>query len=83
MDSSTFLNKLMQDPRFLKLMQNPKVMHAAMSAMQMRGKLQNQLERRVEDLARSLNLATRAEVRELKRAIQRLEQEQREKEESR
>ena len=70
------MNKLMQDPRFLKLMQNPKVMQAAMNAMQMRGKLQQQFDQRVQELAKSLNLATQAEVRELKRALSRLEQQQ-------
>jgi Fe-S cluster assembly ATPase SufC len=72
---NTVINKLFQDPRFLKLIQNPKVMQAAMNAMQARNRLQQRFDERVEKLAKALNLATKSEVRELKRALTRLEQE--------
>ena len=67
--------KLMQDPRFMKLMQDERVMKAMMSAFQLRGKIQESFEQRVERVAKTLNLATKAEVRELKRTLRKMEQE--------
>jgi len=67
--------KLMQDPRFMKLMQDERVMKAMMSAFQLRGKIQESFDQRVERVAKTLNLATKAEVRELKRTLRKMEQE--------
>lgn len=67
--------KLMQDPRVGKLMQDERVMKAAMQAFQLRGKVQEQIDARVESVAKSLGLVTKAEVRELKRTVRRLETE--------
>jgi hypothetical protein len=67
--------KLMQDPRFMKLMQDERVMKAMMGAFQMRGKIQESLDKRVESIAKQLNLATKAELRDLKRALRKMEQE--------
>lgn len=65
--------KLMQDPRVGKLMQDERVMKAAMQAFQLRGKVQEELDTRVEAVAKSLGLVTKNEVRELKRTLRKLE----------
>lgn len=79
MDLKAFLTekglKLIQDPRVMKLVQDERFMKAVMGAFQLRGKLQETFEERVEEVAKSLNLATKAEVRELKRAMRKLEDE--------
>lgn len=67
--------KLLQDPRVARLMQDERVVKAAMQAVQMRGRLQQRFDDRVDQVARSLNLATKREIRELKRGMRRLEQE--------
>jgi HAMP domain-containing protein len=67
--------RLMQDPRVARLMQDERVMKAAVQALQMRGRLQQQLEDRVDQVAGALNLATKREIRELKRSLRRMEQE--------
>jgi hypothetical protein len=66
--------KLMSDPRVMKLMSNPKVMNVAMQAFQIRGKAQASIDRQVKALAKTLKLATREEVRELKNTIKTLEE---------
>jgi len=67
--------KLMQDPRVMRAMQNPKVMQGLMGALALRAKVQKNLESSVELVAKSLSLATEAEVRELRRTVRRLERE--------
>jgi HAMP domain-containing protein len=79
MDLKSMLTKqglrLMQDPRVARLMQDERVMKTLVQAMQARGKLQQELDDRVERVARALNLATKREIRELKRSLRRMEQE--------
>lgn len=65
----------MQDPRVARLMQDERVMKAAVQALQMRGRLRQQLDDRVDQVAKALNLATKREIRELKRSLRRMEQE--------
>lgn len=65
--------KLMQDPRVMKVMQDPRLMKAMAKGFEIKGKAQQQFDERVEKVADSLNLATKAEVRELKRTIRKLE----------
>ena len=65
--------KALQDPRVMKVMQDPRVMKAVAKGFELKGKVQQQFDQRVESLAESLNLATKAEVRELKRTIRKLE----------
>ncbi len=65
--------KMMQDPRFMKLMQDPRVMKAMAKGFEVKGKVQHHVDAKVEAMANSLNLATKAEVRELKRTIRKLE----------
>jgi hypothetical protein len=66
--------KLMSDPRVMKLMSNPKVMNVVMKGFQLRGKAQASIDARVKSLAKTLKLATREEVSELKATIRALEQ---------
>ena len=67
--------KLMQDPRVAKALQNPKVMQGVMGAMQLGAKVQKNLAHSSTAVARGLNLATTAEVEELRSTIDRLERE--------
>lgn len=66
--------KLMSDPRVMKLMSNPKVMNFVMKGFQLRGKAQASIDEKVKSLAKTLKLATREEVAELKATIRTLEQ---------
>ena len=67
--------RLMQDPRVMKAMQNPAVLQGVMGAVQLRAKMQQNLESGVQRMAKRFNLATDAEVRELRRTVRRLERE--------
>jgi polyhydroxyalkanoate synthesis regulator phasin len=67
--------KLMQDPRVMKLMQDPRVMKTLMQAFELRGKVQESFEERVARIAKSLNLVTKKEVRQLERTLRKLERE--------
>ncbi|GAB4206008.1 MAG: hypothetical protein OHK0013_22290 [Sandaracinaceae bacterium] len=67
--------ELIQDPRVAKVMQDERVMKVAMQAFQLRGKVQEEIDQRVEGVAKSLGLVTKSEVRELKRTIKKLETE--------
>jgi ubiquinone biosynthesis protein UbiJ len=53
---------------------NPKVMGAVMKAMALRGKVATATTNASQTVARTLNLATREEVRDLRRTIRRLEE---------
>lgn len=66
--------KLMQNPTVMQVVSNPKVMNAVMSAMSMRGKVAGVTSAATKTVARSLGLATRDEVRELRRTVRRLEE---------
>jgi hypothetical protein len=68
-------SKLLQDPRFMKLLQDPRVMKAMAKGFELKGKAQQSFDAHAEKLAESLNFATKAEVRELKRTIRKLERE--------
>lgn len=67
--------ELLQNPRVLELAQDPRVMKLAMQAFQARGRMQAEIDTRVEQLAHSMNLATKKELRELKRSLKRMERE--------
>ena len=67
--------RLMQDPRVIKALQNPKVMQGVMGALQLRVKVQQNLETNAQRVAKGLRLATESEVRDLRRAVRRLERE--------
>lgn len=67
--------RLMQDPRFGKLLQDERVIRAVTRAFELRGQVQSRVDAHVESVARTLNLATKGEVRDLKRMIRKLERE--------
>ena len=67
--------ELMQDPKVAKLVQDERVMKVAMQAFQLRSKVQDQIDDRVEQVAKSLGLVTKNEVKELRRTIKTLENE--------
>jgi hypothetical protein len=67
--------RLMQDPRVAKALQHPALMQGLVQALQMRAMVQNNFDSSVQRVAKSLNLATSAEVRELRRTVRRLERE--------
>jgi hypothetical protein len=72
------LNKalvLMQDPRVAKLVQDPRVMSGIFGALKLRSVVQRNVGSRVRRLVKSLHLASEDEVRELQRAVSRLEHE--------
>ncbi len=66
--------KVLQDPRVMQLAMNPKVMGAVMRAMSVRGRVASSLGSAQHAVARTLNLASRDEVRELRRTVRRLEE---------
>lgn len=67
--------KMLQDPRVMKVLQDPRVMKAVSKGFEIKGKVQQEFDAGVERMANNLNLATKAEVRELKRTIRKLERE--------
>ena len=67
--------KLLQDPRVGKALQNPRVMQGIMGAVQLGSKVQQNLDASVKRVFQGLNLATSDEVHELRRTVERLENE--------
>jgi hypothetical protein len=67
--------RLAQDPRVMKAMQNPTVVQGVVGAMHLRAKVQHNIETGVQRMAKRFNLASDAEVRELRRKVGRLERE--------
>lgn len=65
--------KLLADPRVQELMKDERVMKGMMRAVQLRGEVQEELEKRIEEVARSLNLATAQEVKDLRRQLKKME----------
>ena len=63
----------MQDPRVQKVMQDERVVKTMMRGLQMRQQVQAQVDERVETVAESLNLATKKELREIKRSMKKME----------
>ncbi len=79
MDFKQFLteqgSRLMQDPRVAKAMQDERVLKGMMKAMQMRGRVQQRVDDGIDQVAESLNLATKKDLRELKRGIKKMQRE--------
>lgn len=65
--------KLAQNPKVLEIAMHPKVMEIAMKAMTARGQVTTAVHGATQSVARGLNLATRDEVKELRRTIRKLE----------
>jgi hypothetical protein len=67
--------KLLSSPRVIKLMQDERVMKTLMAAMSLPGKAQAFARDQVENVAKAMDLATEAEVRDLRRTVRKLEDE--------
>lgn len=67
--------KVLTDPRVQQVMKDERVMQGVMRAMQLRGEAQERFEKGVEDVAKSLNLATTSEVKDLQRKLKKVEKE--------
>jgi len=67
--------KLLGDARVQDLMKDERVVKGMMRVMQLRTEVQERVEKSVEDVARSLNLATADEVKDLRRQLKRMERE--------
>ena len=67
--------QMLGDPRVQKLMQNPQFMKVMMSVVQVPGKVNTFTNEQSERLASSLRLATAKEVKDLRRTVQKLERE--------
>ena len=72
---------LIQDPRVVKLMRDPKVQRLAVKGFRFRGRVEGAFDERVQRVAGMLNLATQRDLRSLQRRIRHLERELREAEE--
>lgn len=66
--------KLMSNPKVMKLMQDERVMKAVMGAMSLPAKVSTATEQVGEKVAKTLNMATAREVKDLKRTIRKLEE---------
>lgn len=67
--------KLLADPRVQEFMKDERVVKGMMRAIQLRTDVQEQLEKRIEEVAKSLNLATADEVKDLRRQLKKMERE--------
>ncbi len=67
--------KLAQSPKVMEVVTSPRVMEVAMKAMSLRAQASTVASGATQAVARTLNLATREEVRDLRRTIRRLEEE--------
>jgi ubiquinone biosynthesis protein UbiJ len=65
--------QMMSDPRVAKLMQNPQFMKVMMAAIQVPGKVNTFTGEQAKVLAGALRLATAEDVKELQRAVKRVE----------
>ena len=57
----------------MKIIQDERVMKGVMQALQLRGRMQDEFDEQVDRIAKSVGLATRREIRELKRTIRRMQ----------
>jgi hypothetical protein len=65
--------KLAASPAFAKLMQDPRFMKLVMAAMAMPGRVSTFTDEQKETFAKAMGLATQEEVRDLKRTVAALE----------
>ncbi len=72
---------LLQDPRVMKLMRNPKIQAMVMKGFRYRGRAEGAFDQGIQRVAAKLNLATQRDLRGLQRRIRHLERELREAEE--
>jgi hypothetical protein len=64
---------LLSEPRVTAVLSDPRVSQGIINVLKLRGQVEHQVEQGVRQIAKTLNLATAAEVQELRRAISRLE----------
>jgi|SRR5690348_251451 polyhydroxyalkanoate synthesis regulator phasin len=67
--------QMMGDPRVAKLMQNPQMMKLMGAAFQVPGKVEAFTNEQARNLASALRLATAEDMKDLQRAVKRLERE--------
>jgi hypothetical protein len=67
--------KLLSNPRVMKWMQDERLMKTLVGAMSLPSKAQSFARDQVENIAKAMDLATEAEVRDLRRTVRRLEDE--------
>jgi len=67
--------KLLSNPRIIKLMQDERVMKTLLTAMSLPGKAQSFAKDQVENVVKAMDLATEAEIKDLRRTVRRLEDE--------
>ncbi len=65
--------KLMSNPKFTKLMSDPRVMNAIAKGFEFHGQVRSTLEGGLKTLADSLNLATKEEFSSLKKKLGKVE----------
>jgi predicted glycosyl hydrolase (DUF1957 family) len=65
--------KLLTNPKVMKMMADPRVMKGLMKAMELKGKLQSDIDARLREVAGVLNLATRQEVAALQQTLRQVE----------
>jgi hypothetical protein len=70
---STNAFKLLQNPRVAAALQDPRVAQGLVQAFKLRSDVERNVTESARKLARALNLATAAEIQELRRAVSRLE----------
>lgn len=73
-DLQSRLLRLLRSPLVAKVLQDPRAQRALMRGLRLRGRVQEDIDQRLERMAHRLNLATAREIRELKRTIRRLEE---------
>jgi hypothetical protein len=64
---------LLSEPRVTAMLSDPRVSQGIINVLRLRGQVEEQVGQSVRQIAKTLNLATAAEVQELRRAISRLE----------
>lgn len=64
---------LLADPRVASVLQDPRVTQGIMSVFRLKSKVEKSLEERARVIAKRLDLASASELRELRRAVARLE----------
>ncbi|MEM6961004.1 MAG: hypothetical protein AAF355_05710 [Myxococcota bacterium] len=65
--------KMMKDDRFARVMQHKQVVSIVMRGIQLQGEVRQKIDTRLDGVAKALNFATKKEIRELKRCIEKLE----------
>ena len=65
--------KLMSNPKFTKLMSDPRVMNAIAKGFEFQGQMRSQVEAGLRNLAETLNLATKEDLSTLRRKLSQVE----------